>query len=72
MVTGVVEGGPFRVGDEVSWVMNGNKKSANISGIEMFRKMVTEVNVGDNVGILLKGVNRGEIKAGCNITLENA
>lgn len=69
VVTGVIEGGPMSVGDVVSWELNGRTMSASISGIEKFRKRLTVANVGDNVGILLKGVNRDEIKKGCIICL---
>ncbi|CDI50832.1 elongation factor Tu [Clostridium tetani] len=65
VATGRVERGILKVGDEIEIVglSDENKKSV-ITGIEMFRKLLDEAQAGDNIGALLRGVQRDEIERG--------
>ena len=64
VVTGRVERGILKMGDEVEIVgIKGTKKSV-VTGIEMFRKTLDFAEAGDNAGILLRGVNRDEVVRG--------
>ena len=64
VVTGRVERGTAKLGDEVELVGIKPTKKTVITGIEMFRKTLDEAKAGDNVGILLRGVNRDEVVRG--------
>ena len=64
VVTGRVERGTAKLGDEVELVGIRDTKKTVITGIEMFRKTLDEAKSGDNVGILLRGVNRDEVVRG--------
>ena len=64
VVTGRVERGVTKLGDEVELVGIRETKKTVITGIEMFRKTLDEARSGDNVGILLRGVNREEVVRG--------
>ena len=65
VATGRIERGVAHVGDAVEIVgMKDEKKSTVITGLEMFRKTVDEAMAGDNVGALLRGVDRKEIERG--------
>ena len=64
VVTGRVERGVAKLGDEVELVGIKPTKKTVITGIEMFRKTLDEAKAGDNVGILLRGVNRDEVVRG--------
>ena len=64
VVTGRVERGTTKLGDTVELVGIKETKSTVITGIEMFRKTLDEAKAGDNVGILLRGVNREEVVRG--------
>ncbi|MCQ2331552.1 MAG: elongation factor Tu, partial [Paludibacteraceae bacterium] len=65
VATGRIETGIIKVGDEVE--LNGlgceGKKSV-ITGVEMFRKLLDEGEAGDNVGLLLRGIDKDEVKRG--------
>jgi elongation factor Tu len=64
VATGRVERGVIRTGDEVELVgINATRKSV-VTGVEMFRKTLDEGRAGDNVGLLLRGVERDEIERG--------
>ncbi|HET6735843.1 EF-Tu/IF-2/RF-3 family GTPase [Mycobacterium sp.] len=65
VATGRVESGTLRVGDTVS--VDGTL-SATVAAIEEFRKERDEANVGDNIGLLLKGVEKGQIDRGSVLT----
>ena len=62
--TGRVERGVVHVGDEVEIVGMGVKRKTVCTGVEMFRKLLDEGQAGDNVGILLRGVNKEELERG--------
>jgi elongation factor Tu len=62
--TGRVERGIVKVQDEVEIVGFGLHKKTTCTGIEMFRKLLDEGRAGDNVGILLRGVDKNELERG--------
>ena len=64
VVTGRVERGVAKLGDEVELVGIKPTKKTVITGIEMLRKTLDEAKSGDNVGILLRGINRDEVVRG--------
>ncbi len=64
VATGRVERGSIKVGDELEIVGFGDTKKTIITGIEMFRKLLDFAQAGDNVGALLRGVNREQIQRG--------
>ena len=65
VATGRVERGVLHVGDEVEIVgLQEEKKKTVCTGIEMFRKLLDEAQAGDNVGVLLRGVQRTDIERG--------
>ena len=65
VATGRVERGILHVNDEVEIVgINEDSKKTVVNGIEMFRKLLDEAQAGDNIGALLRGVQRTEIERG--------
>ena len=64
VATGRVERGVVHVNDTVEIVGLGQKKQTVITGVEMFRKLLDEGRAGDNVGLLLRGIQRNEIERG--------
>ncbi|HEX2719210.1 MAG TPA: elongation factor Tu [Gemmatimonadaceae bacterium] len=64
VATGRVERGVVAVGDEVEVVGLGAAKTTVVTSVEMFRKLLDEGQAGDNVGLLLRGVDREEIERG--------
>jgi elongation factor Tu len=64
VVTGRIERGRVRVGDEVELVGFGTEKRTVVTGVEMFRKLLDEGQAGDNVGLLLRGVEKHEVERG--------
>jgi elongation factor Tu len=65
VATGRVERGVLHVGDEVQIVgMKEEIGKTTVTGVEMFRKMLDEAMAGDNIGALLRGVQRNEIERG--------
>ena len=64
VATGRVERGVIRMNDAVEIVGMGAKKQTVITGVEMFRKLLDEARAGDNVGLLLRGIQRSEIERG--------
>ena len=64
-ITGRVERGVVKVSDEVEIVgLSTEKKKTVITGVEMFRKLLDQAQAGDNVGLLLRGIQRNEIERG--------
>ncbi|MGI6668671.1 MAG: elongation factor Tu [Acetivibrionales bacterium] len=65
VVTGRVERGKVKVGDEVEIVglMDAPRKTV-VTGVEMFRKLLDEAVAGDNIGCLLRGIQRDEVQRG--------
>jgi len=65
VVTGRVERGTLKVGDEVEIVgLSEEKKKTVVTGIEMFRKQLDEAIAGDNIGVLLRGITKDEVERG--------
>ena len=64
VATGRVERGVVKVGDTVEIVGMGSNKQTVVTGVEMFRKQLDQAQSGDNVGLLLRGVDRTEIERG--------
>jgi elongation factor Tu len=64
VVTGRVERGLVKVGDEVEIVGLGETRKTVATGVEMFRKILDEGRAGDNVGVLLRGTKREEVERG--------
>ena len=64
VATGRVERGIVKVGDEVELVGLGETRKTTVTGVEMFRKQLDQGQAGDNVGLLLRGVDKTEIQRG--------
>ena len=65
VVTGRIERGTIKVGDEVEIVgLSNESKKTVVTGIEMFRKSLDEAVCGDNAGVLLRGIQRNEVERG--------
>ena len=65
VVTGMVESGSVSVGATVTIERAGRPPvTAEVGAIEMFRKTVRQAGPGDRIGLLLRGVDRGEVAAG--------
>ena len=64
VVTGRVERGTLKVGEEVDFVGFGDTHQKIITGIEMFHKMLDEAEPGDAVGALIRGVDRDDVERG--------
>jgi elongation factor Tu len=65
VATGRVERGELKVGDEVEIVgLTDEKRTVVVTGVEMFRKTLDYAETGDNIGALLRGVQRNEIERG--------
>ena len=62
--TGRIERGIVKVGDEIEIIGMGDQKRTTVTGVEMFRKLLDEGRAGDNAGMLLRGVDKGELKRG--------
>ena len=68
VATGRVETGVVKVGDEVQILGLGEDKKSVVTGVEMFRKILDQGEAGDNVGLLLRGIDKTEVKRGMVIT----
>jgi elongation factor Tu len=64
VATGRIERGRVKVGEEVQLVGFNAEKKAVVTGVEMFRKLLDEGQAGDNVGLLLRGIEKTEIERG--------
>ncbi len=64
VATGRIDRGKVKVQDEVEMVGFGTVKKVVVTGVEMFRKLLDEGQAGDNVGLLLRGVEKDEIERG--------
>ena len=64
VATGRIETGKCKIGDEVQLLGLGENKKSTITGVEMFRKILEEGEAGDNVGLLLRGIDKDEVKRG--------
>jgi elongation factor Tu len=64
VATGRIERGIIKVGEEVSLVGFGSDKKSVVTGVEMFRKLLDQGQAGDNVGLLLRGIDKNDIERG--------
>jgi elongation factor Tu len=64
VATGRIERGVVKVGEEVQLVGFGASKKTVVTGVEMFRKLLDQGEAGDNVGLLLRGIEKNEIERG--------
>lgn len=65
VATGRVERGTVKVGDEVEIIgLNTERRKTVVTGVEMFRKLLDQAQAGDNIGCLLRGIDRKEIERG--------
>lgn len=73
VATGRIETGVINTGDPVDIVGMGDEKlTSTITGVEMFRKILDRGEAGDNVGLLLRGINKEDIKRGMVISSKNS
>ena len=65
VATGRIETGIIKVGEEIQIIGLGEEpKKSTVTGVEMFRKLLDQGEAGDNVGLLLRGIDKKEIKRG--------
>jgi elongation factor Tu len=64
VATGRIERGKIKVGEEVSLIGFNSDKKTVITGVEMFRKLLDDGQAGDNVGLLLRGINKEDVERG--------
>jgi elongation factor Tu len=64
VATGRIDRGRIKVGEEIALVGFGTAKKSIVTGVEMFRKLLDDGQAGDNVGLLLRGVEKTEIERG--------
>ena len=65
VATGRIETGIVKVGDAVEIIgLGAEKLTSTVTGVEMFRKLLDEGEAGDNVGLLLRGIDKDEVKRG--------
>jgi elongation factor Tu len=64
VATGRVERGKVKVSEEVEIVGIHDTRKTVVTGVEMFRKLLDEAEAGDNIGVLLRGINRTDVERG--------
>jgi elongation factor Tu len=64
VVTGRVDRGTVKVGDEMEIVGFGETRKTVVTGVEMFRKLLDQAQAGDNIGCLLRGIGKTEVERG--------
>src|SRR3979411_2784495 len=64
VATGRIEKGKIKVGEEVSLIGFNSDKKTVITGVEMFRKLLDDGQAGDNVGLLLRAINKEDVERG--------
>jgi elongation factor Tu len=64
VATGRIERGKCKVGEELEFVGYNSDKKTTVTGVEMFRKLLDEGFAGDNVGLLLRGIDKKDIERG--------
>jgi elongation factor Tu len=64
VVTGLIERGTVKLGDEVEIVGLGETRKSVVTGIETYRKILEQGQAGDNVGCLLRGIDREAVQRG--------
>ncbi len=68
VVTGRVESGIIKTGEQVEIVGLGDTQTTTVTGVEMFRKILDEGQAGDNVGLLLRGTKKEDVERGMVVT----
>lgn len=68
VVTGQIESGTITVGDEIRIQGKSSTRTGVVAGVEVQRKVVTHARTGDNVGVLLKDINNGDVQQGDILT----
>ncbi len=64
VATGRIERGKVKVGEEVALIGFNSEKKTTVTGVEMFRKLLDDGQAGDNVGLLLRGVEKNDVERG--------
>jgi elongation factor Tu len=64
VATGRIDRGKIKVGEEVALIGFGSDKKTVVTGVEMFRKLLDDGQAGDNVGLLLRGIDKKDIERG--------
>ena len=64
VVTGRVDRGVVKVGDEIEIVGFGETRKSIVTGVEMFRKLLDQAQAGDNIGCLLRGIGKTDVERG--------
>ena len=64
VVTGRIERGIVKVGDEIEIIGITETRKTIVTGVEMFRKLLDQGEAGDNVGCLLRGIERDDVERG--------
>ena len=64
VATGRIEQGKVKIGDPISIVGIHPNKESTVTGVEMFKKLLNDAQAGDNVGVLLRGIERDDIERG--------
>jgi elongation factor Tu len=64
VVTGRIETGQIKIGDEVDVIGFGKHIKSVVTGVEMFRKILNEGQAGDNVGLLIRGLKKEDVERG--------
>jgi elongation factor Tu len=72
VATGRIERGKIKVGEEVALVGFNSEKKSVVTGVEMFRKLLDDGVAGDNVGLLLRGVEKHDIERGMVLAKPNS
>jgi elongation factor Tu len=62
--TGRIESGKIKIGDEVELIGMGSDMTTTITGVEMFQKTLNEGEAGDNAGLLMRGIEKDDLKRG--------
>jgi elongation factor Tu len=64
VATGRIDRGKIKTGDEIALIGFGSDKKSVVTGVEMFRKLLDDGQAGDNVGLLLRGIDKKDIERG--------
>ena len=72
VATGRIETGLVHTGDQVQVIGLGQNKMTTVTGVEMFRKILDDGQAGDNVGLLLRGIDKTDIRRGMVIAKPNS
>src|SRR5437868_7147771 len=64
VASGRIEKGKIKVGEEIALVGFGSDKKSVVTGVEMFRKLLDDGQAGDNVGLLLRGIDKNDVERG--------